>query len=145
MYSISQVSQMFNIPVSTLRYYDNQGLFPGIIRQSGFRRFGESELEALRVIECLKKSGLEIKDIRRFMQRTTQGAETYGLRHEMMLRQKAVVEAEIANMQKALDMLKFKCWYYETAAKQGNEDNLTNTDNPDMPPHIRQAYINAHK
>ena len=28
MYSIGQVAEMFGLPISTLRYYDNQGLFP---------------------------------------------------------------------------------------------------------------------
>ena len=53
MFTIGQVSDMFHIPISTLRYYDKEGLFPGLERASGIRRFGEAELEALRVIECL--------------------------------------------------------------------------------------------
>ncbi len=32
MYTIGQISEMFNLPVSTLRYYDNEGLFPNISR-----------------------------------------------------------------------------------------------------------------
>ena len=58
MYSIGQVSEMFHLPISTLRYYDKEGLFPGMERQSGIRRFSEREIEALRVIECLKASGM---------------------------------------------------------------------------------------
>ena len=64
MYTIGQVSERFDLPVSTLRYYDKEGLFPNLTRTSGARRFGEQELEALRVIECLKRSGLEIKEIK---------------------------------------------------------------------------------
>lgn len=67
MYTIGQVSERFDLPVSTLRYYDKEGLFPALTRTSGIRRFGEQELEALRVIECLKRSGLEIKEIKQFM------------------------------------------------------------------------------
>ena len=63
MYTIGQISEMFQLPISTLRYYDKEGLFPDLERSSGIRRFSEKEIEALRVIECLKKSGLEIKDI----------------------------------------------------------------------------------
>ena len=43
MYSIGQVSEMFGLPVSTLRYYDKEGLFPDIQRVSGIRKFSESE------------------------------------------------------------------------------------------------------
>lgn len=67
MYTIGQVSEMFNLPVSTLRYYDKEGLFPELNRTSGIRQFSENEIEALRVIECLKKTGLQIKDIKQFM------------------------------------------------------------------------------
>ena len=67
MYTIGQVSEMFGLPISTLRYYDKQGLFPGMERISGIRKFSEKEIETLRVIECLKRSGLEIKDIKQFM------------------------------------------------------------------------------
>ena len=63
MYTIGEVSEMFGLPVSTLRYYDKQGLFPEITRVSGIRKFSERELESLRVIECLKKAGMEIKDM----------------------------------------------------------------------------------
>ena len=68
MYTIGQVAEMFNLPISTLRYYDKQGLFPQLTRESGIRKFSDNEIEALRVIECLKKSGLEIKDIKLFME-----------------------------------------------------------------------------
>jgi len=33
MYTIGQVSEKFNIPISTLRYYDKEGLFPSMQRQ----------------------------------------------------------------------------------------------------------------
>ena len=63
MNTIGEISKMFGLPISTLRYYDKEGLFPNMKRSSGIRIFSESEIEALRVIECLKKTGLEIKDI----------------------------------------------------------------------------------
>ena len=47
MYTIGEVSEMFGLPVSTLRYYDKQGLFPEITRVSGIRKFSERELESL--------------------------------------------------------------------------------------------------
>ena len=54
MYTIGQVSKMFNLPISTLRYYDNEGLFPNIARSSGIRKFSDHEIETLNLIECLK-------------------------------------------------------------------------------------------
>ncbi len=144
MYTIGQVSEMFDLPISTLRYYDKEGLFPSIQRHSGIRQFGETEVEALRVIECLKASGLEIKDIKRFMELCLEGPATYAQRKELFETRKSAVEAEMIQLQKTLDMLKFKCWYYETAIKDGSEDRLTDMIPDGLPLDIKKMYDNAH-
>ncbi len=144
MYTIGQVAQMFGLPVSTLRYYDQQGLFPRLERENGIRKFSENEIEALRVIECLKKSGLEIKDIRRFMVWCVAGASTYPDRYKLIVRQREHVEAEIQRLNRALDMLKYKCWYYETAMRDGCEDGAKALTPDGLPSDIRTAYENTH-
>lgn len=145
MYTIGQVSEMFHLPISTLRYYDKEGLFPSIERKSGRRLFGDVELEALRVIECLKASGLEIKEIKQFMEWCTEGPETYSKRKDLFEARKSAVEEEMAQLQKTLDMIKFKCWYYETALRDGNEDMLQAMIPDNLPNEIRELYDNAHR
>lgn len=145
MYTIGQVSEMFGLPISTLRYYDKQGLFPGMARESGIRKFGEGELEAIRVIECLKRSGLEIRDIRQFMDWCAQGPATYPQRREMFRRQKEAVEAQIAQMNKVLDMLTYKCWYYDQAIREGSEEKVKALSTDQLPAEIRRAYESAHR
>ena len=98
-YSIGRVSEMFGLPVSTLRYYDKEGLFPNMERVSGIRKFSDKELETLRVIECLKKSGLEIKDIKQFMEWCSQGSSTYSKRRELFERQKENIECRISHLE----------------------------------------------
>lgn len=97
MYTIGQVSEMFNLPVSTLRYYDKEGLFPFMQRTSGIRQFSDTEIAALKLIECLKKSGLEIRDIKQFMEWCQEGSRTYELRKQLFERQKAAVEKRWKN------------------------------------------------
>lgn len=145
MYTIGQISEMFHLPISTLRYYDKEGLFPGLRRDSGVRKFGLREIEALRMIECLKKSGLEIKDIKQFMEWCSQGSSTYPMRKELFLRQKETVEKEIAKMEKVLDMLRFKCWYYDQAIQDGNEDRLKEMIPDHLPEDIQIIYDHAHE
>ncbi len=144
MYTIGQVAEMFGLPISTLRYYDKQGLFPRMQRVSGIRRFSETEIEALRVIECLKKAGMEIKDIRQFMDWCVEGAATYPKRKALLEEQKAHVEAEIERMNRTLDMLKYKCWYYTQAIKDGGEDAIPAMIPDRLPEDIRLAYENSH-
>lgn len=140
MYTIGQVAEMFNLPISTLRYYDKEGFFPNIQRVSGIRKFSKTEIQSLQIIECLKKSGLEIKDIKLFMQWCNEGSSTYEKRHDLFLRQKQNVETEIEQLNHTLGILKYKCWYYEQAIKDGNEDRLQDLNPEDLPEEIREAY-----
>ena len=144
MYTIGQISEMFQLPISTLRYYDKEGLFPDLERSSGIRRFSEKEIEALRVIECLKKSGLEIKDIKLFMEWCSEGSATYQRRKELFERQKEIVQKEIAKLEKVLDMLQFKCWYYDQAVKDGNEDRIQRILPDRLPEDIQKIYNRSH-
>ncbi|MCD8307512.1 MAG: MerR family transcriptional regulator [Clostridia bacterium] len=145
MYTIGQVSEMFNIPVSTLRYYDKEGLFPEMQRKSGIRQFTESDLETLRLIECLKKSDLEIKDIKKFMELCSQGPSTYNSRLQIIQQQKEAVLAEMERLNSSLDMLKYKVWYYTNAILDGNENRVKAMAPDEMPAEIKDAYLNAHR
>lgn len=144
MYTIGQISEMFQLPISTLRYYDKEGLFPNLQRSSGIRKFSETEIEALRVIECLKKSGLEIKDIKQFMNWCSEGSKTYEKRKELFVRQKKQTELEIRKMEKVLAMLNFKCWYYEQAIKYGSEEKIQAMLPNNLPNDIQDLYDRAH-
>lgn len=144
-YTIGRISEMFHIPISTLRYYDSEGLFPDIRRDGGIRKFTDREIEQLHVIECLKKSGLEIKAIKQFMKWCSEGSSTYGLRRELFLRQKEAVEAEISRLEKTLDMIRYKCWYYGQAIKDGNEDRISEMLPNKLPEEIQALYDHAHE
>ena len=96
---------MFAIPVSTLRYYDKEGLFSNLMRARGKRQFDEDELELLRIIDCLKKTGLEIKDIKKFVAMAQEGPSSYAARKELFVVRRTQAEEEIARLQKALAMV----------------------------------------
>ncbi|MGL5978178.1 MAG: MerR family transcriptional regulator [Erysipelotrichaceae bacterium] len=122
MLTIGEVSKMFQLPISTLRYYDQEGLLPNLMRVSGQRMFNEANLESLHMIECLKASGLGIREIKQFMTWCAQGKETYALRKQLFVDQLDQVEEQIAALEEVKRTLEYKCWYYEEALKQGNED-----------------------
>lgn len=145
MYTIGQVADMCDLPISTLRYYDKEGLFPNLMRVSGIRQFSDNDLERIKVIECLKKSGLEIKDIKQFMAWCVEGSSTYTKRRELLENQKHQLESEIERLNKALDMLKFKCWYYDQAIMDGNEDRLKQLIPDNLPEEIAETYNNSHQ
>lgn len=143
-YTIGQVSKIYQLPISTLRYYDKQGFFPNLKRESGIRKFSDEDLENIHVIECLKKSGLEIKHIKQFFEWVSEGSSSYAKRKELFENQKIVVEEEIKHLKKTLAMLNFKCWYYEQAIKDGNEDNIKSMLPDKLPENIQTLYDVAH-
>ena len=144
MFTIGQVSKMFNLPISTLRYYDKEGLFPNMERTSGIRKFSDAEIEALHVIDCLKSSGMEIKNIKQFMEWCQEGPSTYAKRKEMFERQKKVLEDELQELEKHMAMIQFKCWYYDQAIKDGNEDHIKEMLPNQLPDGIQALYDRSH-
>ena len=96
------------------------------------------------MIECLKKSGMEIKDIRRYMDLCAKGSSTYSERRAMFEKQRESVENEIKRLEKTLDMLKFKCWYYDEAMTHGNEEHIRKMLPDKLPAEIQKIYDNAH-
>ena len=65
-------------------------------------------------------------------------------RKELFERRKAAVEEEINALEKTLAMLKFKCWYYEKAMADGNEDKINEMMPDKFPPDIQELYDRAH-
>lgn len=145
MYSIGEISKMFQLPISTLRYYDKEGLFPHLKRVNGVRQFSESEIETLRVIDCLKKSGLEIKDIKEYMALCSLGNTTLKQRKEIFEKQKEEVLQEMEKLQKVLSMLNYKCWYYDQAIEKNDESYVQALSFNQFPPQIQQYYKHSHE
>ena len=122
-YTIKEVSELLHIPASTIRYYDKEGLLPEIERkESGYRLFTEENLRALRLIECLKSTGMPIKDIRTFFEWVKQGDSSLMQRYEMFLERRRAVEEQMGALKKTLEVIDYKCWYYETAVAAGTMD-----------------------
>ncbi len=74
-----------------------------------------------------------------------EGSSTYTKRKELFESQKKQVEAEITQLNKTLDMLNFKCWYYSEVIKDGNEDRVKSMIPDELPKSIKSAYMNSHK
>lgn len=121
-YTVSQAATRIGITAHTLRFYDREGLLPFINRsKTGIRQFKEEDFEWLSVIECLKNTGMPIKDIKTFISWCMEGDSTLQERLDMFHARKMEAERQIAELQKSLDKINYKCWYYETAVAAGTE------------------------
>lgn len=123
LYTVGEMAKMLGVPASTLRYYDKEGLLPFVERSSGgMRMFKDADYEWLKTIQCLKKTGMPLKEIRSFVRMSMEGDSTIDQRLEMIENQRALVKEQIAEQQRVLKMLDFKCWYYETAKAAGTTE-----------------------
>lgn len=122
-YTISDVSKMMNLPVSTIRYYEKEGLLPFIQRkESGYRIFTDNDIKMLEIIECFKRTGMSIKEIRQFIDWVKEGDESLEKRYQLFISRKKAVQQEMNDLQKQLDLIEHKLWYYKTALEAGTED-----------------------
>lgn len=139
LYTVSEMAKILGIPASTLRYYDKEGLLPFVERSSGgIRMFTEKDHEWLKVIECLKQSGLSIKDIRNFISMVIQGDESsLAKRLTLFQARRDAVKKQIKDMQETLELLEFKCWYYEQAIQDGTEEKVRSLSLDEIPKQYR--------
>ena len=122
MYSMKEVSEKLHLPASTIRYYDKQGMLPNMQRtESGYRSFSEKDIGMLNMIECLKRTNMPIRDIQQFIVWVQQGDATLQQRYDMFVERRESVQEQIAQLQKALEFIEYKCWYYSTALEAGTE------------------------
>lgn len=141
LYTIGEIAKKLNIAPSTLRYYDKEGLMPFMERSSGgIRMFKDTDFEWFSVIECLKKTGMPIKEIKVFIDWCIEGDATISKRKELVEKQRQVVLGQIRQLEETLAVLDYKKWYYETAEKAGTCKIHETTKEDDIPADLRETW-----
>ena len=137
-YTVGEMAKKLDVPASTLRYYDKEGLLPFVERSSGgIRMFRESDFEWLQVIGCMKKAGMSIRDIRQYIELALRGDDTIDTRLKMFTHQRDVLLAQMEEMRHTLETVEYKCWYYKTAKAAGTIDVPRDMADKDVPERFR--------
>ncbi|QCX34499.1 MerR family transcriptional regulator [Caloramator sp. E03] len=145
-YTIGEIAKKLNISPHTLRFYSKEGLLPFVERsKSGIRMFKDEDFEWLTLIECLKRTGMSIKDIKTYIDWTIEGDSTIEKRLDMFKKQKEAVENQIKQLQETLKLLEYKCWYYEEAKNAGTCNIHKKITPEDIPENIRTVKQNLKK
>lgn len=122
-YTIGKIVELTGLSSHTLRYYEKEGLLPFVKKnESGIRIYADSDLAWLSMIECLKESGLQIKEIRQYIDWFREGDSTLKQRLDLFVNRKKAVEQEIAKLNKILNKITYKAILYEDAIKLGSLD-----------------------
>ena len=84
---------------------------------------------------------MQLKDIKSFIEMAMQGDETIEPRLALITKQKAAVQAQIAELEETLRTLEFKEWYYITAKENGTTNVPRNIALDELPEQFRDVRI----
>ena len=105
-YKISDISKKTGLSTYTLRFYDQKGLLPFVARdENGRRHFKDSDLEFLSIITCLKDTGMQLSEIKQFVEWSMDGDPTYEKRLDFFTEHKKEVEKQLEQTQAYLSKI----------------------------------------
>ena len=137
-YTVGEMAKKLGLSASTLRYYDKEGLLPFVERSDGGARlFSERDFGWLKVIECLKRSGLSIKEIKSFTEMAQRGDASLAERLALFTARREAVRGMIEELRETLAVLDFKCWYYGLAVSDGTEARVRSMTPAEVPEKYR--------
>lgn len=109
-YSIKETAQRSGIAEDTIRYYEKIGLLPRAQRKGNSHRiYNERDLETMKLITCLKKTGMSLDDIRPYLHLSLDSdLSGYPELHEMILTHREKILEQIASLQQIVDFIDTK-------------------------------------
>lgn len=121
-YKISEISKKTGLSAYTLRFYDQKGLLPFVARdENGRRHFKDEDLAFLSIITCLKNTGMQLNDIKQFVEWSMAGDPTYEKRLDFFTEHKKEVEKQLAQTQTYLNKIDRKIDKYNSKHKEAVE------------------------
>lgn len=124
MLTIKEVAKAVKESEHTIRYYCKEGLFPFLTRdKNNVRKFTEEDLEGVRIVLCLRDTGMPLSKIKEYMDLCTQGDSTLTERLDIIRKQKEKAYLQMQEFQKKIDHLEWKEKHYIEMIEKGTEDD----------------------
>ena len=141
-YSGNKLTKMSGVSARTLRYYDEIGLLkPKRVAESGYRIYGQEEVDALQQILFYRELGFALDEIRKLTQAPGFDRESAFLRHLAELqKQRERLDALINNVTKSIAAMKGEITMTETEKFEGFKRNLVNENERKYGAEIREKY-----
>lgn len=131
---IGELARRSGRTVHTLRWYEAQGLVPGVRRDTGGRRvYDEQHVAWLELVERLRCTGMSVAGIRRYTELVEQGRKTLGARRELLEAHRRTVEETIREWTAALDLIDRKIEFYGDWIATGKRPPLITHEHKDRP------------
>jgi len=111
---MKQACKELGMTYETLRFYCDEGLVPNVERdKNNYRNFDERNLNWLKSLQCLKRCGMSIKDMKKYMRLCLQGASTIDERKAILAVQKEILLGQINEIQKSVAYIDEKQEYFD--------------------------------
>lgn len=118
--SVSEAAAEVGLTSHTLRWYEQEGLVAPVGRDSaGRRRYTEQDLGWLGALTRLRRTGMPVRDMRRYAELARQGEHTVGERLRLFEQHRQRVREQIAQLQRDLDFVDYKIDLYRKVAHDG--------------------------
>lgn len=113
--TITEVSEKYDIPQNTLRYYERIGILPRVNRnKSGIRDYTEDDCAWVEFIKCLRNAGIPIEVLIEYVELFRQGDDdTVEARKELLIEHRKEAIKRIEEMKKSLERIDYKIGVFE--------------------------------
>jgi DNA-binding transcriptional MerR regulator len=112
-YAPQEAATRTGFSLDTLRYYERIGLLDDVERTSGGRRmYRDDHLQWLGILHCLRRSGMPVREMRRYAELARAGVETVPERLEILEGHRRSVLAMMDELREALNVVEEKIAYY---------------------------------
>jgi DNA-binding transcriptional MerR regulator len=120
-FHIGRLARETGRSVHTIRWYEKQGLVPGVTRDAGGRRvYTEQHIGWLLFLDRLRFAGMPVREMRRYATLAAQGKKTLRERLALLDAHHARTAALIDELQQALRFIERKQAYYTTWLENGH-------------------------
>lgn len=132
MYTTKEACELVGISYETLKFYCKEGLVPNVQRdKNNYRKFSEKNIAWLKGLQCLRKCGMTIKDMKLYMNYCMEGPSTIPERKEMLNKSKESLLNRIKELNECIDFIDNKQSFYDDVLTGKTEyiSNLIDVEN----------------
>lgn len=117
--TVAEAAAKVGLSAHTLRWYERRGLVSPVGRDAaGRRRYGEAELDWLRLLVCLRGTGMPVRDMCRYAELARGGPATIGERLRLFEEHRARVLGRIEDLRRDLTGIDAKIKIYRDLARE---------------------------
>lgn len=109
-FTIKKTAEQTGTSEDTIRYYERIALLPRADRKdNGHRIYRRKDIDAIRLVSCLKKTGMSLEEMRPFLAVSTDADPAeYPELAERMRSHREYIVSQIASLQQVVDFIDMK-------------------------------------